>query len=97
MAINTNDVSNTQKVIAVKGKNLSTNRSKALSSPVTSTDRVTITETASSLKHVLESISEHSAIDRKRVEHIKRALDEGSYRIDSLKIAQKLISFEEEL
>ena len=97
MAINVNDASNTQKVMPVRGKNVSPNRSKGLSSQVTSADKVTITETASTLNQMLESIPEQSAIDRKRVEQIKRAIADGSYKIDVFKIAQKLIRFEIDL
>ena len=94
MAMNINDTSNIQKVMLVKGKNVIPNRIKAHSNQVDSTDKVTITETASSLSQMLETISEQTVIDRKRVEHIKRAIGDGSYKIDALKIAQKVIRFE---
>ena len=81
----------------VKGRNVSSNQSKTHSSQVASKDKVTITETASSLNQMLETLSEQTVVDRKRVAQIKLAIDDGSYNIDALKISQKLIRFENDL
>jgi negative regulator of flagellin synthesis FlgM len=60
-------------------------------------DKVTITETATKLKHALKSLSDGQVVDSKRVDQIKHAIDDGRYKIDTLKIANQLIRFEKEL
>lgn len=97
MAININDATNTHKVMPVRGKNVDPSRSKELSSQGNSTDKVTFTEAASSLSQMLESIPDQSPIDTKRVEQIKRAIADGNFKIDSIKIAQRLMRLENDL
>lgn len=58
------------------------------------TDSVAITATAQELKKAFETTSSETVVDMDRVAAVKKALDDGSYRIDAEKIAGKMIQHE---
>lgn len=97
MTINITDISKAQKLVPSTGKNPVSHKGRATPDPTTSMDKVTITETATKLKHALKSLSDGQVVDSKRVEQIKHAIDDGRYKIDTLKIASQLIRFEKDL
>jgi flagellar biosynthesis anti-sigma factor FlgM len=64
------------------------------SKPVSSGDKLTLTQTTSNLVQILNSVSKFPVLDANHVEQIKHAVNSGDYEIDSESTAQKLINFE---
>jgi negative regulator of flagellin synthesis FlgM len=62
-----------------------------------SEDRVTITRVSIDLQNALDSLSDVPIVDAKRVEEIKSAIQQNTYKIDSAKVAQKMMQFERTL
>jgi negative regulator of flagellin synthesis FlgM len=58
---------------------------------------VRITSTASLLSHLQRSLASRPAVDQSRVDSIRNALANGTYKIDSNKIAGGLIDSERAL
>jgi negative regulator of flagellin synthesis FlgM len=59
--------------------------------------QVRITETATRLKRIEAGLNEVPDVDRSRVEAVKQKVDSGSYRVDSRRVALKLMRFERDL
>jgi negative regulator of flagellin synthesis FlgM len=62
-----------------------------------SSDTVSLTDTAARLKGLEKTIAALPVVDTHRVEHIKKALANGSYAIDDKKVAEKFNDFEQSL
>ena len=58
------------------------------------TDTVSLSEGAVQLGKLESAVANLPVVDAKRVEQIKQAIDNGSYEIDSVKVADKLMQFE---
>lgn len=58
---------------------------------------VTVTDSALKLQQIEKTLTEIPGFDAEKVESIKRALNEGSYTINTDRIAEKLINFEQDL
>ena len=58
---------------------------------------VSITSTAALLAHLQRSLATRPAIDQSRVDAVSKAISSGTYKIDSDKIADGLISSERAL
>lgn len=69
----------------------------AVESKGAAADTVSLTDTSSHLRALESAISASPAVDSDKVSRIKQALTDGSYEIDSQKIAEKLIKHELEL
>ncbi len=65
-------------------------------SQVLSTD-VQITRTARALAALEQSVRDLPAVDQSRVAAIRQRLDDGSYQLDSQRIADKLLRMERDL
>lgn len=61
------------------------------------TDTVSLTDTAARLKSLEASVASLPVVDAQRVEHIKKALAHGTYNIDDKKVASMLQKFEQSL
>ncbi len=61
------------------------------------TDTVVLTEMAAQLKKLEADLSSVPVVDIDRVEGVKQALINGSFKIDSQEVAKKFISFESAL
>jgi negative regulator of flagellin synthesis FlgM len=61
------------------------------------TDTVSLTDTAARLKSLETGVASLPVVDTQRVEHIKKALADGTYQIDDKKVAEKLQKFEQSL
>ena len=59
-------------------------------------DQVDITTVADKITKALESSKTIPAIDEKRVNAVKKALEEGTYPIDAQEIARKMMQMERE-
>lgn len=56
-----------------------------------------ITESARQLAALEQTVRELPAIDQARVDQVSRRIQDGSYQVDSAKVADKLLQFEHEL
>ena len=55
---------------------------------------VSITDTAAKLRQLEAQIANQPVVDSQRVESVKKAIADGSFRIDSNRIAEKMADFE---
>lgn len=60
-------------------------------------DQLSLTTSAQLLKELSEAVESSSGFDRDRVAAIKQALEDGSYRVDAARIADKLLKLEDQL
>jgi negative regulator of flagellin synthesis FlgM len=78
--------------------NVAADKAQADASAPTSTsqtgDHVTLTSAAQSLQKLSEAIAKTPAVNASKVASIKQAVSEGTYQIDSGRIAGKLLDFE---
>lgn len=58
-------------------------------------DRVSLTSTASRLKDIEQQLSSSSSVDNQRVRQVQSAISNGEYNIDSDRIADKMLAFED--
>ena len=58
------------------------------------TDTVTLTDTAAQLHKLEAAISNLPIVDAARVEDVKQALSNGKFQIQPQRVAEKLLSFE---
>lgn len=65
------------------------------SSSTVAGDRVTLTSTASRLKDIEQQLNTSSAVDRSRVEAMQTAISNGDYNVDTDRIADKMLAFED--
>ena len=63
------------------------------SAPVASSS-VNLTQTASSLQALEKSIAAAPEVDQQKVDAVRKAINEGSYKVDSERTATKLIDFD---
>jgi negative regulator of flagellin synthesis FlgM len=59
-----------------------------------SSDQVTLTDSARSLQKVEEAIARAPVVDTAKVATIKQAVTAGTYKIDTARVADKLLQFE---
>ena len=57
-------------------------------------DHVTLTDSARSLQKLSEAIAQSPAVNAAKVASIKQAVNNGTYKIDSGRVADKLLQFE---
>ncbi|HID49209.1 MAG TPA: flagellar biosynthesis anti-sigma factor FlgM [Chromatiales bacterium] len=62
--------------------------------PAPADDNVTFTRTAAILKDIERRLIEESSVDPERVSRMKHELASGNYRIDTRRVADKMIEFE---
>jgi len=67
------------------------NKENFSSSP---TSDVNLTDTASKLRQLEAKIASQPVVDAQRVENIKKAISDGTFRVDSRKTAEKMAEFE---
>jgi negative regulator of flagellin synthesis FlgM len=58
---------------------------------------VKLSDSALKLKALAENIAHQDAVDADRVEQIRRAISEGEYHVDPVRLAQKFVEFEGQL
>jgi negative regulator of flagellin synthesis FlgM len=59
-----------------------------------SSDTVTLTDTAARLRALGNTLSALPVTDTQRVEGVKKAIEDGDYTVDAGRVAQKMIEFE---
>ena len=57
-------------------------------------DHVTLTDSARSLQKLSEAVAQAPAVNAAKVASIKQAVNNGTYKIDSGSVADKLLQFE---
>lgn len=57
-------------------------------------ENVQLSPEAQRLQQATEKLSQQPSVDQERVERIRQAIADGSYQVDSQRIASKLLSFE---
>lgn len=58
------------------------------------TETVQLTDTASRLRDLTQSVANIPVVDRQRVDSFQQSINDGSYRIDDQQVAEKVIGFE---
>lgn len=61
------------------------------------TDSISLTDTAARLQRLESTISELPVVDSQRVEELRSAIANGEYEVNAGNIADKMLSFEAEL
>lgn len=61
------------------------------------TDTVSLSDSAKQLGRLESSVSASPVVDTQRVEAVKKAISNGEYEIDPAKVASKLMQFESAL
>jgi negative regulator of flagellin synthesis FlgM len=59
-----------------------------------SADTVTLTNSARSLQKIEEAVAKTPVVNAAKVASVKQAVNSGSYKIDSGRVADKLLQFE---
>ena len=98
MSININSLT----PATVKGSNDDTQVQRASEEPRTqqetgkssTSDTVSLSQGAVQLGKLENTVANLPVVDTQRVEQIKQAIDNGSYEIDPVKVADKLMQFE---
>ena len=96
-------ISNTTNTLQVGQKSAAEERAQVADSAKESVDRaapadrVSITSTASLLQQAEEALKTAPDVDVKRVEAIKKAIENGTFEIDANRVAEELIAFESTL
>lgn len=80
--------------VKVRDGSSSTNNSAAASS---ADDRVTLTNTAARLQNIEQKLNSSSSVDAEHVAAVKKAISNGEYTVDSDRIADKMLAFEEHM
>jgi negative regulator of flagellin synthesis FlgM len=62
--------------------------------PLSQGDNVSLSDKAKSLKELEASIISQPDVNKEKVEKIKAAIAEGSYSVNSEKVAQKMLDFD---
>lgn len=60
-------------------------------------DRVSLTSTASRLKDIEQELANASPVDGDKVAAVKSAITNGEYEVDADRIADKMLSFEDNM
>lgn len=60
-------------------------------------DTISLTNTATQLPTLKQTIADSSDVDVERVESLRAAIADGSYSVDAMKLANSMINFEQEL
>jgi negative regulator of flagellin synthesis FlgM len=55
---------------------------------------VSLTDTAAKLRQLEAQIANQPVVDTQRVESVKKAISDGSFKVDSNRIADKMAAFE---
>lgn len=85
---------NSNQSSSVKSRN-EAKQSDASENATTQSDRVTLTNTASRLKDIEQQLSSASSIDNARVAEVQSAISNGEYKVDTDRVADKMLAFED--
>ena len=57
-------------------------------------DKVSLTDTAARLKALEQSLANQPEIDKERVSDVQSAINQGKYKVDAGRVADKMMNFE---
>lgn len=77
--------------------NVASDKRLAVPSNSAQVDTVSLTDTATQLQSLKQTLADVPVIDSDRVSAIKAAIAEGSYHIDPAELANNMINFEQRL
>ena len=60
----------------------------------TAADKISLTDTLSRLQKLEQRLADLPVVDSQRVEALKKAIAEGSYKVDADRVAQELLALE---
>ena len=64
------------------------------STNTSSSDKVTLTDTAAKLKALESNLANQSVVDDNKVRNVQSSIQNGNYKMDPERIADKMINFE---
>lgn len=88
---------NKVKALSKSAKAKSTVSQSSATSDSPQVDKVNLTHTVETLEKLSASLAEGSVVDKQKVEHLKKLIESGEYKINADSIAQKLVELEKSL
>jgi len=61
------------------------------------TDKVSLTDTATQLQSLQQTLADAPVVNNERVEALRAAVSDGSYQVDAAELSQNMINFESQL
>jgi negative regulator of flagellin synthesis FlgM len=58
---------------------------------------VSLTDTATQIQSLQKAISDSSEVDQSRIDALRAAIADGSYKVDATELAQNIINIEQQL
>jgi len=86
-----------QSTLNKAGKNNKSSNASTQQAPPSQTDSVDLTDTATELQKIEQSLAALPIADQARIQAIGESIEQGEYKIDEEKIAERIIKSEQSL